>query len=87
LSRYLNEARLHSEKIKYYHENDGVYGYSQARYHYNKLSDLVRRSFMSKHNKNDSIIIQRMVVSAEPLMEEMKQRQDIYLEEKSRDFK
>ena len=87
MSKYLDDARRQCDKIKYYYEFGRESGYSQAVPHYNKLCGLIRRASESKNNKNDSFIIQRMMESSKPLMQEMKQWQDDYLAKESQDSK
>jgi hypothetical protein len=75
MGKYLKEARHHAEKIRYYYNQGGTKGYSQAEYHYEKLSELILRAEKSKKYKNDAFIIQTIKISAYDLMKEMRNRQ------------
>ena len=44
MGRYVKEARHNAEKIQYYYDHAGYRGYSQAKYHYSKLSELMMRA-------------------------------------------
>jgi hypothetical protein len=74
MGKYEKEARQHEKKIRHYYDHAGEAGYAQAEYHYGKLSDLIGRAARSKNDKGDVIIIQLVIESATPLMDEMKAR-------------
>jgi hypothetical protein len=76
MGRYEREARRHAQQIQYYYNHAGAMGYSQARYHYSRLSDLINRALRSKHEKSDAVVIQILNKSADLLMQEMRRRQD-----------
>jgi hypothetical protein len=76
MGKYLKEARVHIDRIQYYYNHAGFRGYSQAEYHYSKLSDLTLRAERSKHDKNDAIVIRVLRESVGRLMEEMKRRKE-----------
>lgn len=76
MGTYESEARYHLEKIQHFHSHAGLAGYSQAVLHYSKLSELLRRASKSKNNRNDAVVIQGFIQSAEPLIEEMKNRRE-----------
>ena len=72
MGRYLREARHHAEKIEYYYNHAGTAGYSQAVYHWDKLSDLMVRAMRSKNDKSDAPVIRGIIDSSQTLMDEMK---------------
>ncbi len=74
MGRYLRDARRHAEKIEYYYEHAGVRGYSQAEYHWNRLSRCLLGATRSKNEKSYAAIIQGIRQSSQPMMDEMKQR-------------
>lgn len=76
MGRYLKEARYDVKKIQYYYDHAGSRGYSQAKYHYFNLSDMMMRAHRSKHDKNETIIIQMLKKSVDGLMEEMRRREE-----------
>lgn len=75
MGRYLKEAKLCLEQIRYFYEHGGPYGYSQALPHYNDLGSLIGKAASSKNNKSEAIIIREMHNTATPLMQEMEKRQ------------
>lgn len=76
MGRYAKEAGHHAERIQHYYDHGGAAGYSQARYHYDKLAELISRALRSKNDRDDVALIQRCRESATPLMEIMKRRED-----------
>jgi hypothetical protein len=76
MGRYESKARHHAEKIRYYHEHAGPAGYSQATYHWGELCNLMWRASRSKSGQADAVLIQLLTESAEPLMHEMKKREE-----------
>ena len=77
MGRYLSKARKHAEKIKYFYDHAGERGYSQALYHWNKLSSLALRASRSKRDKNDAPLIQEIKNSLKNMMDEMEERKNI----------
>ena len=75
MGRYEQKARHHAEQIQYYFEHADGLGYSQAKYHYNQLSNLIGRALKSKNDKSDVVTIQCLRESADSLMQQMKQRE------------
>ena len=73
MGKYANDAQNHFDKIRHYYQNAGAAGYSQAKYHYGKIQELIHKSYGSVKNQNDIPIIQAIVKDAKPLMDEMKQ--------------
>jgi hypothetical protein len=76
MGRYLKEARHHIEKIQKYFDHAGPKGYSQAKYHYDELSNLLMRVYRSSKDKGDAPIIQALKKSIDPLMEQMRKREE-----------
>ena len=76
MGKYLKEARHHVEKIQYYFDHTGAKGYSQAKYHYDELSNLLMRAHKSSKDKGDTSIIQTLYKSAGHLMEQMRKREE-----------
>lgn len=70
----ISEAQLCIEKIKYFHENAGIYGYDQAKIYYDKLSTLATSASKSKNYKSDAGIIIDLKKSVDCLMQEMERR-------------
>lgn len=71
---YLNDARRHAEKIKYYYDHAGANGHSQALYHYHELGECYSKS--ARRHDGDAAALQIMYVNAGKLMEEMKAWED-----------
>ena len=74
--KYLKEARNHVEKIQYYFDHAGAKGYSQAKYHYDELSNLLMRSNRSSNDKGDTSIIHALYKQADDLMKQMRKREE-----------
>ena len=72
---YLSKARNHVERIDYYFSHAGLAGYSQAHYHQVQLEELLQRAYRSQANKGDVPVIQALIESARPKMQEMKRRE------------
>ena len=65
-----------ADKIEHYYKHAGDLGYSQALYHFNKLSDLLSAAYRSKNCKDDVPIIQLILETVDEQMEEMKKREE-----------
>ena len=78
MGRYESEARHSFGRIKYYYKHAGVTGYAQAKFHYDKLLELMSRAPGSQNGQNDVIIIKCLQEEASPLMKEMEKRQDTF---------
>jgi len=76
MGKYLKEARHHVEKIQYYFDHAGAKGYSQAKYYYDELSNLLMRSYRSRKDKGDTSIIHALYKSVDHLMEQMRKREE-----------
>ena len=76
MGRYLNEARYHAERIRYYYRHGGDRGYSQANHHYSELSNLALRAERSKNDKNDAVVILALRESVSELMDEMRKHEE-----------
>jgi hypothetical protein len=76
MGRYLKEAKFHAERIQHYYDYAGPMGYSQAKYDYLQLSNLILRAHQSKHDKSDAVLIRDIKQSADLLMEQMKKREE-----------
>ena len=72
MGRYLRDARHHAEKIEHYYKHAGNAGYTQAVYHWDKLSDLMVRATRSKNDKSDAPVIRGIIDSCRTMMDEMK---------------
>ncbi len=72
MGRYLRDARRHAEKITHYYEHAGTAGYSQAEYHWNKLSESMVRATRSKNDKSDAPVISGIIDLCRTMMDEMK---------------
>ena len=75
MGKYAKKAKHHADKIRHYYEHAGAMGHEQAKYNYNELSNLIGRAFRSKNDKSDVVLIQSLIESVRPLMEEMKRRE------------
>ena len=69
----ISKAREQLDKIKYYHENAGPKGYSQALFNYGELGKIYKKA-----NKNDAPIVHIFYKEANILMAEMKKWRDEY---------
>ena len=78
MGRYATEAERYFGRIQYFYQNAGATGYSQAKPYYDKLSDLMRRANSLK-DKNDILFIQTIIRDVEPLIEEMKERENEFI--------
>jgi hypothetical protein len=76
MGKYLKEAGHHAEKIQYYFDHAGPNGYSQAKHHYDELSNLQMRAYKSSKDQGETSIIQALKKSADQLMEQMRKREE-----------
>ena len=67
----ISKSRERLDKIKYYHENAGPNGYSQALYYYSELGKIYKNS-----KTNEAPIIHIIYKEASALMDEMKKWKD-----------
>lgn len=67
----ISKARERLDKIKYYHENAGPNGHSQALFYYGELGKIYKNS-----KKNEAPIIHDFYKEASALMTEMKKWRD-----------
>ena len=70
---YLNRARRHLDKIKYYHDQAGVNGYSQSEPHYNGISECYRKS--NAKRSGETPVIHSFYLEAGRLMIAMQERE------------
>lgn len=75
MGRYLRDARHHLDQIRYLYDNAGDAGYGQAEYHWNELFRLLRSAQKSKNDKADAPMIQGLLDSAKPMMDELKKKE------------
>jgi hypothetical protein len=71
---YLNDAKRHADMIRYYYEQAGANGHSQANYHYHELGKCYSKS-SAKHSGEAPILLD-MYVEAGKLMDIMKRREE-----------
>ncbi len=76
MGKYEKEAGEHTGQIQYYYDQGGTAGYSQAQYHYSKLTELLGKASGSKNDKDDVVVIQKYIESCRPLMDDMRQKED-----------
>ncbi len=70
---YLNDAKHHADRIKYYYDHAGANGHSQASYHYRKLGECYSKC--SAKHLGEAPILHDMYVDAGKLMDIMKIRE------------
>jgi hypothetical protein len=75
MAGYLSKAYRHAEKIKYYYDNAGERGYSQAKHHWSELTSLVFKARNSRKYKNEESVIYGIRQSMKQMMDEMKDRE------------
>ena len=86
MGKYERRAREHAKEIQHCYDNAGSTGYSQAKYPYAEISNLLARAYDSKNNKKDAAIILILKKTADPLMQEMKKRESQFvMEQKKRE--
>lgn len=76
MGRYFREAKRCLEKIKYFYDNAGSTGYSQAQYYHSELARFVGKALASKKEKGDAPLIHGFLIESNKFMDEMKELRD-----------
>jgi hypothetical protein len=71
---YLNDAKHHADKIRYFYDHAGANGHSQANHHYHKLGECYSKS--SAKHLGEAPILHDMFIEAGKLMDIMKKREE-----------